>query len=161
LGVRLVNGGPDEIPQAIVKVTVPNIAASSEGVTVTVRSEAMRPSEVADTMTVNIDANRSACLRYVSGSTQFLDSRHGLVRSLPDGVLGSGVAVGPLGLVLSNGTWCSRCVRSASPADRAVPNRAWPRMVVVVVVVVPGHVGNPGELPEPQIATLTGRLSHL
>ena len=104
LGVRLVNGGPDEIPQAIVKVTVPNVAASSEGVTVTVRSEAMRPSEVADTMTVNVDASRSACLRYISGSTQFLDSRHGIVRSLPDGVIGSGVAVGPLGLVLSNGT---------------------------------------------------------
>jgi hypothetical protein len=104
LGVRLVNGGPDDIPQAIVQVTVPNVAASSEGVTVTVRSEEMRPSEVADTMTVNIDANRSACLRYISGSTQFLDSRHGLVRSLPDGVIGSGVAVGPLGLVLSNGT---------------------------------------------------------
>jgi hypothetical protein len=64
----------------------------------------LRPSEVADTMTVNIDANRSACLRYISGSTKFLDSRHGIARSLPDGVLGSGVAVGPLGLVLSNGT---------------------------------------------------------
>jgi hypothetical protein len=89
-----------------VKVTVPNVAASSEAVTVTVtvRSEEMRPSEVADTMTVNIDANQSACLRYISGSTQFLDSRHGLVRSPPDGVLGSGVAMGPLGLVLSNGT---------------------------------------------------------
>jgi hypothetical protein len=104
LGVRLINGGPDEIPQAIVKVTVPNIAASSEAVTTTVRSEAMRPNEVADTATVNIDANRSACLRYISGSTQFLDSRHGIIRSLPDGVLGSGVAMGPLGLVLSNGT---------------------------------------------------------
>jgi hypothetical protein len=102
LAVRLKNGGPDEIPEAIVKVTVPNIAASSESASATVRADVAHPREVADTVTMNFDANRSACLRYVSGSTQFLDSHHGVIRSLPDGVISKGLTVGPVGVPLTD-----------------------------------------------------------
>jgi hypothetical protein len=99
LGVRLRNGGPDELPVATVKITVPNVAAPSESVGATVRSNAAKPPEVADTMTVIFDGGQSACLHYVSGSTLFLDSRHGVIRSLPNTAITSGVTVGSIGVL--------------------------------------------------------------
>jgi hypothetical protein len=83
-------------------VTLPNVAATSASVSATVRAEAAYPHEIADTATVNFESNRSACLRYVATSTQLLDSHHGLIRALPDGVVQGGVAVGALGVPLTD-----------------------------------------------------------
>jgi hypothetical protein len=102
LGVRLSDAGPNEIPDAVVRVTLPNVAATSASVSATVRAEAAYPHEIADTATVNFESNQSACLRYVAASTQLLDSHHGLIRALPDGVVQGGVAVGALGVPLTD-----------------------------------------------------------
>ena len=94
--VRLHNPGPGALSNVIVKATLPATAATSHTSTVTVSATNADPSSTSDTAVVNLSSSQS--LSYVSGSTQLLNSSNGFLQNLSDGITGSGVNIGNLGV---------------------------------------------------------------
>ncbi len=69
-------------------------ATTSSVSTATVNYDGDGPQSVSDTATVNLSSAQN--IAYESGSTQLLDSKSNVVKSLPDGVTGAGVNAGDL-----------------------------------------------------------------
>ncbi len=97
--VRIHNPGPDVLTNVNVKATLSNVAATSNTSLLTVSSTSAYPTGVSDTAVVNLSSSRS--INYLAGSTQLLDANGGVMRSLPDGIIGSGVNIGNVGVSIN------------------------------------------------------------
>jgi hypothetical protein len=102
VGMRLSNGGPDEIRAVRVKAQIPPISGDALAVTVQAVSSEANPSPIADTAGLDVAARSAVCLRYVPGSAIERTLTGAVLRSLPDGITDGGVTAGPLGVPLED-----------------------------------------------------------
>jgi len=102
VAIRLSNGGPDELVGTRVTASLPKDAASSLSVELVARPNNAHPATVGDTATIDVRGSASACISYVPGSTRLFDQHLGLIRDLPDGIVGDGVSIGSLGVPIED-----------------------------------------------------------
>lgn len=94
--LRLHNPGPGVVSNVHVNATLPTVAATTHVSTATVTAENAQPATRTDTATVNVSSAQK--INYVSGSTQLLDTNSNVIQNLPDGVIGSGLNIGSVGV---------------------------------------------------------------
>ena len=97
--VRMHNPGPGVVNNVNVKATLPANVASQNVSTVTITAQNAQPSTRSDTATLNISTPQK--VEYISGSTQLLDTLSNPISALPDGIIGSGVNIGNVGVSLN------------------------------------------------------------
>ncbi len=102
VAIRLTNGGPDELIGTRVRASIPGAAAPSLSVELVARPRNAHPAAVGDTATINVKGGKGACVTYVSGSTRLFDQHLGLIRDLPDGIVGDGVLIGGIGVPIED-----------------------------------------------------------
>ncbi len=102
VGMRLSNGGPDEIKAARVKAEIPPISGDALAVTMNAASAEANPSPIADTVGLDVADRSAVCPRYVPGSSIERTLSGEVLRSLPDGITEGGVTVGPIGVPLED-----------------------------------------------------------
>lgn len=102
IGTRLSNVGPDDIAAARITADIPSISGDALAITIHVASGEANPSPISDTVGIETADRRPVCLRYVPGSSIERTVAGDVLRSLKDGVAGSGVTVGPLGVPLED-----------------------------------------------------------
>jgi len=99
--VRLHNPGPDAVLNNVkVSVAFGTAATTHDTSIITARADNASPSSTSDTATANISSAQTES--YVAGSTQLLDPNGNVIQTLPDGITGSGVNIGTLGISLGN-----------------------------------------------------------
>lgn len=96
--IRIHNPGPGFLTDVKVKATFPSGSASNHTSTMTASAVNADPASTSDTATVNLSSSQS--LSYQSGSTQLLDASGNPIKTLPDGIVGSGVSIGNVGVSL-------------------------------------------------------------
>lgn len=96
--IRLHNPGPGEVTNVNVRVNFPAGATTQHTSTATITAQNSQPASVSDTATLNLSS--SLAVSYISGSTQLLDTHSNVISSLPDGITGSGVNIGKVGVSL-------------------------------------------------------------
>jgi uncharacterized repeat protein (TIGR01451 family) len=96
--VRLHNPGPGDVTSTLVRATLPSGASTTHTSTVTISGQNMQPATTSDTATVNL--SHAQTIGYQSGSTQLLNANGGVIRALPDGIVGGGVSIGTVGVSL-------------------------------------------------------------
>lgn len=96
---RFHNPGPGVVNNVNVRATLPTTAATTQVSTMTVTGENMQPATISDTATLNISSSQK--INYVTGSTELLDTNNNVVRNLPDGITGSGINIGNVGVSLN------------------------------------------------------------
>lgn len=102
VAIRLSNGGPDELVGTRVTASLPQDAASSLSVELVAQPNNAHPATVGDTATIDVKGSESACISYAPGSTRLFDQHLGLIRDLPDGIVGDGVLIGSLGVPIED-----------------------------------------------------------
>jgi uncharacterized repeat protein (TIGR01451 family) len=94
--VRIHNPGPDTLNNVKVKATLDSGEATSHSSKITITADNANPSTTTDTAGVNL--SKAGSLNYVAGSTELLDAHNTKLSNLPDGILGSGVNIGNVGV---------------------------------------------------------------
>lgn len=94
--VRMHNPGAKPVTNVNIKVNLPSGESTQNVSTATITAQNAFPATVSDTATVNLSSSQS--ISYVSGSTQLLDWTNTVVQNLPDGITGSGVNIGSVGV---------------------------------------------------------------
>lgn len=102
VAIRLSNVGPDEIFETSVRAVLPTGAARALSIKLLAEPKNANPPEVADTATIDLADGATACAVYVAGSTRLYDAHWGLIRELPDGVVGNEVMVDRLGVAIED-----------------------------------------------------------
>ncbi len=97
--VRMHNPGPGVVNNVNVKATLPATASTQNVSTVTITAQNAQPSTRSDTATLNISTAQK--VEYISGSTQLLDTYSNVIKGLPDGIIGSGINIGSVGVSLN------------------------------------------------------------
>ena len=97
--VRIHNPGPGTLSGVTVKATLPAGEANNANSTATVSAINATPQTTTDTATVNLTGSYKTS--YVAGSTQLLGPSAEVLSTLPDGIIGSGVSVGNVGVSLA------------------------------------------------------------
>jgi hypothetical protein len=100
--IRLTNGGPDQLIGTRVRASLPGGAAPSLSVELVSRPRNAHPAAVGDTATIDVKRGKNPCVVYVPGSTRLFDQHLGLIRDLPDGIIGDGVLIGSLGVPIED-----------------------------------------------------------
>ncbi len=96
LRMRLHNPGPSAVNNVNVKATIPSGTGTSFSSLATVTAADADPQTVTDTVAIQV--SQSAKINYVPGSSQLLDANGGVLQTLPDGALQSGVNIGNVGV---------------------------------------------------------------
>jgi hypothetical protein len=97
---RLHNPGPDQVlTNVTVQVSVPQGTSTKNVATAILRAENASPSNTSDTATLDLSSAQK--LSYVNGTTQLLNSKGEVIKTLPDGITGAGVNIGTLGISLN------------------------------------------------------------
>lgn len=96
--IRLHNPGPGEVKNVNVRVNFPAGATTQHVSTATISAQNSQPASVSDTATLNLSS--SLRVSYISGSTQLLDTLSNPIGNLPDGITGSGINIGTVGVSL-------------------------------------------------------------
>jgi uncharacterized repeat protein (TIGR01451 family) len=92
--VQLHNSGYDAVNNVVVSATLPASASTSSTSNVTAAySDGVNPSTSASA-TVNLSSSQT--ISYVSGSTELLDGKGNVLKTLSDGVTGNGVNIGTI-----------------------------------------------------------------
>ena len=99
--VRVHNGGPKTVTNVNVKATLPSASATSHTSTVTVKADNNREGAVATGSAV-VNLSKAGTISYVNGSTELLDTNGGVLRTLGDTILTSGVNIGDVAVSLNN-----------------------------------------------------------
>ena len=97
--VRMHNPGPGVVNSVNVRATLPATVSATNTSTVTISGSNMQPATTTAQATLNISKPQK--VSYISGSTQLLDTNSTVISSLPDGVIGSGVNIGSVGVSLN------------------------------------------------------------
>lgn len=107
LGLRVSNPGPDALPRVLVKVSLPNTSAFQLMITGAASSVYANPSKTIANVVTLMSSSRPICADYELGSTSLraLGQPGGLQgnKSLPDGVVLSGVEIGRVGARVEEG----------------------------------------------------------
>ncbi len=90
------NPGATPVTNVTIKVNLSSAATTQNVSTATISAQNAFPATVSDTATVNISTAQS--VTYISGSTQLLDHTNTVINNLPDGITGSGVNIGTVGV---------------------------------------------------------------
>jgi len=99
--VRVHNGGPETLTNVKVKATIPANSATTHASTVRVTADNNREDAVA-TGTATVKLSKASAIKYVSGSTELLDTNGSKLQTLGDTILTSGVNIGSVGVSLNN-----------------------------------------------------------
>lgn len=102
VAIRLSNGGPDDVVGTRVSASLPNGVASSLSVGLVARPRNAHPPSAGDTATIEIEGDEPGCIAYVPGSTRLYDQHFGLISDLPDGIAGTGVSIGSVGVSIED-----------------------------------------------------------
>jgi hypothetical protein len=96
--VRIHNPSVDNAALTNVRVSAafPTAASTVNTSIATVRADNAFPNSTSDTATVSLSTAQT--LSYVSGSTRLMNAQGSEIKSLPDGVTGSGVNIGTVGV---------------------------------------------------------------
>ena len=99
--VRVHNGGPKTVTNVNVKATLPSGVSTSHASTVRVSADNNREGAVATGSAV-VNLSKAGSIAYVNGSTELLDTNGGVIRTLGDTILTSGVNIGDVAVSLNN-----------------------------------------------------------
>lgn len=99
--VRVHNGGPKILTNVKVTATLPAGSATTHASTVRVTADNNREDAVA-TGTATVKLSKASAIKYVSGSTELLDTNGSKLQTLGDTILTSGVNIGSVGVSLNN-----------------------------------------------------------
>ncbi len=94
--VRLHNGGPEVLDNVNVRIDMPSNEGTSFSSTATTTASNGVPAVVSDTASVTSSATTR--ISFVPGSAQLLDANHGVISSLSDSLVTTGVDVGSVGV---------------------------------------------------------------
>ncbi len=96
LKMRLHNPGPSIVHNVNVQASVPSGKGTSFSSVATVTAADSDPQTVTDSVAINV--SKSTTINYVPGSTELLDAHDGVIKTLPDGAIQSGVNIGDVGV---------------------------------------------------------------
>lgn len=99
--VRVHNGGPKTVTNVKVKATLPTGISTTHASMVRVTADNNRDDAVA-TGTATVKLSKASGIKYVSGSTELLDTNGSKLQTLGDTILTSGVSIGSVGVSLNN-----------------------------------------------------------
>lgn len=99
--VRVHNGGPKTVTNVNVKATLPSGVSTSHASTVRITADNNREGAVA-TGSAAVNLSKAGSIAYVNGSTELLDTNGGVIRTLGDTILTSGVNIGDVAVSLNN-----------------------------------------------------------
>lgn len=158
--VRLHNPGPDQVlTNVTVQASVPQATSTKNVSTLIARASNASPSNTSDTATLNISSPQK--LSYVAGSTQLLNSRGEVVKTLPDGITGAGVSIGDLGISLNEIKYVRFEMKVSCPTPPVTPP-VTPPTPPVTPPAAPVVQGKTAELPNTgpgSVAALFGAAS--
>lgn len=97
--VRIHNPGPGVISNVNVKATLPATVATTNTSTVTISASNAFPQTTSDSALLNLSSATS--VTYMGSSTELLDANGSLIKALPDGIIGSGVNIGNVGVSIN------------------------------------------------------------
>ena len=99
--VRVHNAGPKTVTNVNVKATLPSGVSTSHTSTVSITADNNREGAVA-TGSATVNLSKAGSIAYVNGSTELLDTNGGVIRTLGDTILTSGVNIGNVDVSLNN-----------------------------------------------------------
>lgn len=99
--VRVHNTGPETLTNVKVSATLNGASSTSHGSQVSLSADNNIDNMVV-TANAGVNTSQATTADYVAGSTQLLNYGGSVLRSLPDGILGSGVNIGSLGPLTSD-----------------------------------------------------------
>ncbi len=97
--IRLHNPGPGVVGNVNVRASLPSTVSATHTSTATISGSNMQPATTTAQATLNLSSAKK--LNYIAGSTELLNTNSGVISSLPDGVIGSGVNIGSVGVSLN------------------------------------------------------------
>lgn len=148
--VRIHNPGPEQpLTNVTVSAAFPTAASNKNVSIVTARAANASPSNTSDTATVNISTSQK--VSYVNGTTQLLDADGNVIKTLSDGITGSGVNIGNVGVSIGE----KRFVRFQAKVNCSQPTPT-PPTTPKPTPAAPVVEGKTTELPNTGVGSVLG-----
>lgn len=144
LKMRLHNPGPSALHNVNVKATVPSGTGTSFSSVATVSAADGDPQVVTDSVAIKL--SKSLKISYVPGSSQLLDAHSGVIKTLADGAIQSGVNIGDVGVSIEQKRFVQFKLKTDCPKPPVTPPETPPTTPPTVTTVTSLPNTGPGSV---------------